>query len=164
MRKFVVFACAISIATSNPAIAAPKSIAVKDAIALATNIQTDGLASSGENLIAFTSTSSATLDITVAAKNSTGADIWSKVIDSGQNELATVITGDSAGNIWLGGSSASVPVAATAATQSSAANPDGVSIETLSKLRKDMDQISIWQLSPNGDLMATFTFPLKEAA
>jgi len=164
MRKFVVFACAISIATSNSAIAAPKSIAVKDAIALATNIQSDGLASSGENLITFTSTTSATLDVSVAAKNSGGADVWSKVIDSGQNELATVITGDSAGNIWLGGSSASVPAAATAAIQSSAANPDGVSIETLSKLRKDMDQISIWQLSSNGDLMATFTFPLKEAA
>ena len=164
MRKIVLLACAISIAAPNTAIAAPKSIAIKDSVILAADIQSDGITSSGVNVVTFTSTVSATLDITVVAKNSTGADVWSKVIDSGQNELATVISSDGAGNIWLAGSSALAPVADTATTQSGALNPDGVSIETISKLRKDMDQVSIWQLSSDGNLASTFTFPLKEAS
>ena len=164
MRKFVLLVCAFSIATSNSAIAAPKSIAIKESAIFAADIQSDGIASSGTNVVTFTSTASATLDVTIVAKNSTGADIWSKIIDSGQNELATVISSDSAGNIWLAGSSSSAPIADTATPQSGALNPDGVSIEALSKLRKDMDQINIWQLSPDGNLANTFVFPLKEAA
>ncbi|CAB4869984.1 unannotated protein [freshwater metagenome] len=164
MRKLVLVAFAIIVANSSSAIAAPKPIAIKEATVITADIQAEGIASSGTNLITFTSTTSATLDVTVVAKNLSGSDVWSKVIDSGQNEMATVITSDSSGNIWLAGSSSSIPAPETVTAQIGAINPDGVNIETLPKLRKDMDQISLWLLSPNGDLISTFSFPLKASA
>jgi hypothetical protein len=164
MRKFFLAALVISFLSPYSALAAPKPIAIKDATVIATDVQSDGLIASGGNLITFTSTTSTTLDITLAARSASGVAAWSKVIDSGQNEIAMVATSDNNGSIWLAGVSASSPQPDTSTPQVAGVNPDGVTLETLPKLRKEMDQITLWNLSPNGDLLATYLYPLKEAS
>jgi len=164
MRKFFLVALVVSFAFPNTAIAVPRTIAIKDASVFATEVQSDGLVASGLNLITFTSTTSATLDVTLTASNASGVAVWSKVIDSGQNEIAMVATADSNGNIWLAGVSAGSPQPDTSTPQSAVVNPDGVTLETLPKLRKDMDQVTLWNISSNGDLLATYSYPLNEAS
>jgi hypothetical protein len=164
MRKIFLAVLAISFVIPESAFAAPKVIATKDATVIATDVQADGLVASGSNLITFTSTTSSSLDVTVTARNTTGSTTWTKVIDSGQNEIAMVATADGVGNIWLAGVSAMPPLSDTSTPQASAVNPDGVTVETLPKLRKDMNQITLWSLSVSGDLLGTYSYPLNEAS
>lgn len=164
MRKLFLALLLAFLVLPSSAFAAPKGVTIKEASVIGAEIQADGLVASGANLVTFSSTTSTTLDITLNAINTSGITAWSKVIDSGQNEIAMVATSDSGGNIWIAGVSASAPLADTSTPQGSAINPDGVSIETLPKLRKDMDQVTLWNLSFNGELLATYVYPLKEAS
>ena len=164
MRKLLPVAILACFSLSNTAIAAPKSVAIKEISLLTSGIQSDGVTNSAGNVITFTSTTSATLDVSISATNLAGANIWNKVIDSGQNELATAVAVDAKSNIWLAGTSASSLAEVPQAVQSNPANPDGVVVENLPPMRRDMDQISIWQLSPTGDLISTYSYPLKESA
>jgi len=164
MRKLFPLAIALTLGFPLPASAAPKAISIKDVTVVATDIQSDGMTNSGANSVTFLSTATSTLDITLTARNTSGALVWSKVIDGGQNELAMVSTSDNVGNIWLAGVSNSIPLQDTSTPLGATINPDGVVIETLPKLRKDMDQVALWNLSSSGDLLATYLFPLKEAS
>jgi hypothetical protein len=164
MRKLFLLVIAVALTLPLPASAAPKSISIKDVTVVATDIQSDGMTNSGANSVTFLSTVSSTLDITLTARNTSGALMWSKVIDGGQNELAMVSTSDNAGNIWLAGVSNSIPLQDTSTPLGAAINPDGVVIENLPKLREDMDQVTLWSLSATGDLLATYSFPLKESS
>jgi hypothetical protein len=164
MRKIFSLAVAVTLVFPLHASAAPKVITIKDVSVVATDIQSDGITNSGANSVTFLSTASSTLDITLTARNTSGSLAWSKVIDSGQNELAMVSASDNAGNIWLAGVSNSIPVQDTSTPVGAVTNPDGVVIETLPKLRKDLDQVTLWNLSASGDLLATYSFPLKEAS
>ena len=164
MRKLFPLVIAATLALTSSATAAPKSISIKDVTVVATDIQADGITNSGANSVTFLSTTSSTLDITIAARNTSGAQVWSKVIDGGQNELAMVSASDNTGNIWLAGASNSIPLQDTSTPIGVTTNPDGVVIENLPKLRKDMDQITLWNLSASGDLLATYSYPLKEAS
>jgi hypothetical protein len=89
---------------------------------------------------------------------------WVRTIDSGVDEIATAATVDAAGNIWLAGSSAAVTVTESATAAIAAENPDGVVAEELPKVRSDMNQITIWKLSPVGEPLATYLSPQNSPA
>ncbi|MEY4024006.1 MAG: hypothetical protein RLZ23_967, partial [Actinomycetota bacterium] len=64
---------------------------------------------------------------------------------------------DPTGNVWIAGASAA-PIATESATvQVQAENPDGVVTEPNSKLRGDMNLVTLWKVSPAGDLLNTYT-------
>jgi hypothetical protein len=59
--------------------------------------------------------------------------------------------------VWLAGASSAIPVVESATASVQAENPDGVVAEPVTKLRGDMNQLTLWKLSPLGDLLGTYT-------
>jgi hypothetical protein len=103
-------------------------------------------------------------DIQLRAIDLAGAQIWSKTIDSGRDEVATAISVDSQGSIWLAGNMASATPTETFTVIAGALNPDSVTVETPSELRSDMNNISLWQFSLSGDLLLQTDLKITQPA
>jgi hypothetical protein len=137
--------------------AATKSVAVKKLDVLTAAPGAEGLLISGKTLITYVNTGGANSNIVLTGLDLTGAQVWQKTIDSGADEIALVGAVDSAGNLWLAGDSAPLTAVDTSTVQLPADNPDGVVAEPLTKLRSDMSLLTLWKLSPTGDLLATYS-------
>jgi len=155
MKKLLllIFAASLLLPTAN---AVPKAVAVKKLDIVASAVNAEGLVATGKTLVTYSNTGSTNSNIALTGLDVTGAQQWVRTIDSGVDEIATAAAVDAAGNIWLAGSSAAVVVAESATAVVAAENPDGVVAEELPKVRGDMNQITIWKLSPLGELIATF--------
>lgn len=149
----LVFAASLVLPTAS---AAPKAVAVKKLDIVASAVSAEGLVATGKTLVTYSNTGSTNSNIELTGLDVTGVQQWLRTIDSGVDEIATAATVDAAGNIWLAGSSAAVTVPESVTAAISAENPDGVVAEELPKVRSDMNQITIWKLSPIGELLATF--------
>ena len=149
----LVFAASLVLPTAS---AAPKAVAVKKLDIVASAVSAEGLVATGKTLVTYSNTGSTNSNIELTGLDVTGVQQWLRTIDSGVDEIATAATVDAAGNIWLAGSSAAVTVTESVTAAIPAENPDGVVAEELPKVRSDMNQITIWKLSPIGELLATF--------
>lgn len=155
MKKLLLLIFAVSL-LSPTANAVPKAVAVKKLDIVASAMNAEGLVATGKTLVTYANTGSTNSNIALTGLDVTGAQQWVRTIDSGVDEIATAAAVDAAGNIWLAGSSAAVVVAESATAVIAAENPDGVVAEELPKVRGDMNQITIWKLSPLGELVATY--------
>lgn len=117
----------------------------------------------------------ASTDGFVQALDVTGTVQWSLPLDNGSNEIATAATIDSAGNIWVIGSaqtptatptpsaspsttqSASPTPSASATPSATALNPDAITIDPVTPMRKDLTSLILWKISPAGSLVATYS-------
>lgn len=149
----LVFAASLVLPTAS---AAPKAVAVKKLDIVASAVSAEGLVATGKTLVTYSNTGSTNSNIELTGLDVTGVQQWLRTIDSGVDEIATAATVDAAGNIWLAGSSAAVTVPESVTAAIAAENPDGVVAEELPRVRSDMNQITIWKLSPIGELLATF--------
>ena len=149
----LVFAASLVLPTAS---AAPKAVAVKKLDIVASAVNAEGLVATGKTLVTYSNTGSTNSNIELTGLDVTGVQQWLRTIDSGVDEIATAATVDAAGNIWLAGSSAAVTVPESVTAAIAAENPDGVVAEELPRVRSDMNQITIWKLSPIGELLATF--------
>ena len=149
----LVFAASLVLPTAS---AAPKAVAVKKLDIVASAVSAEGLVATGKTLVTYSNTGSTNSNIELTGLDVTGVQQWLRTIDSGVDEIATAAAVDAAGNIWLAGSSAAVTVPESVTAAIAAENPDGVVAEELPKVRSDMNQITIWKLSPIGELLATF--------
>ncbi len=156
MRKLLFLAFAIVLAPST-AVAATKPVSVKPLDIVARAVNAEGLVATGKTLVTYANTGATNSNITVTGFDVTGVQQWVRTIDSGVDEVATTAAVDALGNIWLAGSSAIVAPVETSTVVLPAENPDGVVVETLPPLRSDMNQITIWKLTPLGELTATYS-------
>ena len=163
MKKLLLIIFAASL-LSPTASAAPKAVAVKKLDIVASAVNAEGLVATGKTLVTYSNTGSTNSNIELTGLDVTGVQQWVRTIDSGVDEIATAATVDAAGNIWLAGSSAAVTVAESATAAIAAENPDGVVAEELPKVRSDMNQITIWKLSPFGEPLATYLSPQTSPA
>ena len=157
----LVFAASLVLPTAS---AAPKAVAVKKLDIVASAVSAEGLVATGKTLVTYSNTGSTNSNIELTGLDVTGVQQWLRTIDSGVDEIATAATIDAAGNIWLAGSSAAVTVPESVTAAIAAENPDGVVAEELPKVRSDMNQITIWKLSPIGELLATYLSPQNSPA
>ncbi len=142
--------------------------------------QTVGMVVRGKMIYLFgTVTGVVSTDGFIQALDSAGTVQWSLPLDNGSNEIATAATSDSAGNIWVVGTSQTAPVSpgpsaspspsdsttATSATAptSTVLNPDGVRVDALIPMRPDLTSLSLWKISPSGTLLATYTREMGSA-
>ena len=137
--------------------AATKSVTVKKLDVITAAPGAEGLLISGKTLITYVNTGGSNSNIVLTGLDPSGAQQWLKTIDSGADEIALAGAVDSNGNLWLAGASAPVIAADTTTVQLPADNPDGVIAEPLTKLRSDMNLVTLWKLSPTGDLLATYS-------
>jgi hypothetical protein len=96
----------------------------------------------------------------VQALDSAGNVQWSLALDNGSNEIATAAAFDPGGNLWVVGSSqmasaSPIPSISDTAT-ATVLNPDGITADPVSPLRKDLTALTFWKVSRRGALLATF--------
>ena len=155
MKRFALF-LVIVIAGTSSAVAAPKAVAVKKLSIIAT-VNAESMVISGKTIITVSSTDGANSNILLTGLDISGTQQWQKTIDSGVDEVALASTVDPTGNVWIAGASAAPVTSESATVQVQAENPDGVVNEPISKLRGDMNLVTLWKVSPVGDLLTTYT-------
>lgn len=154
--KFLAVFIAALLAFSTPAEAAQKRVAVKKIEKIATLPTAELLLASGSSIITVGNIESATSDISLSALNSDGTPSWSLNLDSGLDEIAMAATPDSAGNIWLAGFSATTVVQETTTATVVAENPDSVLVEPSQPTRSDLNRLTLWKVTSNGQLEASY--------
>ena len=154
--KFLAVLIAALLAFSTPAEAAQKRVAVKKIERIATLPTAELLFASGSSIITVGNIESATSDISLSALNSDGTPSWSLNLDSGLDEIAMAATPDSAGNIWLAGFSATTVVEETTTPTVVAENPDSVLVEPSQPTRSDLNRLTLWKVTSNGQLEASY--------
>ncbi len=155
MKRFALL-LALLLVGIMPAVAAPKSVAVKKLSIIAT-VSAEAMVVTGKTIVTVSNTDGVNSNILLTGMDISGTQLWQKTIDSGVDEVALASAVDPLGNVWLAGAS-SVQVAVDSATAPiQAENPDGVIAEPVTKLRADMNLLTLWEVSPLGDLLGTYT-------
>ena len=137
--------------------AVQKKVAVKKVTTVLSVPGAEMLAVSGSSIITIATVDSQTTDIVLSAVNGVGVSLWQKVIDSGVDEVAMATTVDGAANVWLAGFSSQVKSASTETASVIAENPDAITLEAAEELRGDLNVLTVWKISPVGELLATYT-------
>ena len=141
-----------SVHTAN---AAPKPIVAKEMVAinLAAPITTDTkMLVVGTSIVLLN-------DSAVRAIGAEGVEKWRLALTQGVASIATAMAGDSAGNIWIAGSSANARVVPPNALPATAPiNPDNVIVDPKVPARADLTIATVWKISNTGALVSTFTF------
>lgn len=145
---------------TGTSVAAPKKIVLQTGSVLPAPVGVESFLQSGKNSIFLSNTFNQTSDISLQAIDITGAITWERVIDSGNNEVASAFTLDSLGNIWIAGNSAPLLFVDTSTPVVGIDNPDSVSVEDINAIRADLNQLTIWNLAPTGELIATYIYPM----
>ena len=164
LNKSFLAAIALAVAIAPMAQSAPKTIAVKPFVQLTKDINAEGMVVTNKAIITYANIVGQGSDIQLRAIDFAGAQIWSKTVDSGRDEVATAISVDTQGSIWLIGNSASAALPETATAIAGALNPDSVTVENPIELRGDMKNISLWQISPLGDLLSQIDLKTTQPA
>jgi hypothetical protein len=159
-KSFVAIVVTIFFLSSSTSFAAPKKITLQTGSVLPAPIGAESFLQSGKNAVFLSNTANQTLDISLQAIDITGTIAWERIIDSGNNEVATAFALDSLGNFWIAGNSAPLLMVESSTPIVGADNPDGVSLEDISEIRADLNQLTIWNVSPTGELLATYIYPM----
>ncbi len=156
MRRIAIFLILLLIGTT-PAVAAPKSVALKKITIVASVAGAEKLVVSGKTLVTVSNSDGPNTNILLTGIDIKGVQLWQKTIDSGVDEVALATAVDPLGNIWLAGAASSItaPESATAVIQ--AENPDGVVAEPTTKLRGDLSVLTLWKVSVLGEVLATYS-------
>jgi hypothetical protein len=153
LKKIVLTATALAVALAPAAESAPKSVALKQITLLTNDVTAEGMVVTSKAIVTYSNVVGNSADIQLRAIDFTGAQIWSKTIDSGRDEVATAISVDPQGSIWLGGNSAPAVASESDTAVIGALDPDSVTVENPAQLRADMKNTSLWQFSGSGDLL-----------
>lgn len=164
LKKSFLAAIALAVAIAPIVHAAPKTIAIKQFVQLTKDVNAEGMVVTSKAVITYANLVGQSSDVELRAIDFAGAQIWSKTIDSGGDEVATAISVDAQGSIWLVGNSALVTPAETFTAIAGALNPDSVTVEIPTEIRGDMKQISLWQISPTGDLLSQIDLKATQPA
>ena len=156
MKRFLLLALLFS-SLVPAAEAATKPVAVKELTKVIAAPGAEGLVTAGTSLVTYSNQQGATADVVLSAYSFTGAPLWQKKIDSGVDEVATAITTDPSGNIWIAGTSATPTVADTSTVPTGIDNPDGVVAEPKSSSRALLNRVTLWKVSPTGELLTTLS-------
>lgn len=155
MKRFALF-LALLLVGITPAVAAPKSVAVKKLSIIAT-VSAEAMVVTGKTIITVSNTDGVNSNILLTGMDISGTQLWQKTIDSGVDEVALASAVDPLGNVWLAGASSVLAAVESATAPIQAENPDGVIAEPVTKLRADMNLLTLWEVSPLGDLLGTYT-------
>jgi len=153
-RFAVAFLTLPLIFSSSNASAAPKPILAKEMVAinLATAITTDTkMLVVGSSIVLLS-------DSSIWAIGADGIEKWRLALTQGAVSIATALSADSAGNIWIAGSSANIPITAPTETPTTApVNPDNVIVDPKVPMRADLTIATLWKVSNAGVLLSSYT-------
>jgi hypothetical protein len=137
---------------------APKKLAVKP-LQLVTTVGTpdevSGVVSTGKSLIVFGSKASKAY---ARAVDSTGKELWNLPLDQSVASIATAAAVDSAGDIWIAGSTPLAMGLVAPIPSSSPLNPDNATVPVNNSIG-NLQAITIWKVTAAGTLAFTNTLP-----
>ena len=154
--KRIALLLAILTAGTAPALAAPKAVTVKKLTFIST-VSAEAMVVSGKTIVTINNTDGVNSNILLTGLDINGIQLWRKTIDSGVDEVALSSAVDSLGNIWIAGASSAISAAESATSAIVVENSDGVVSEPVTKLRGDMNQLSLWKVSSLGELLGTYS-------
>ena len=96
----------------------------------------------------------------IAVIDATGAPIWDLRLGTAQDDIATAVARDRAGNFWVVGVSAK-PAAVTqtqTATDPQVINVDGVSVDPVTTPNSNLSQLVVWKVDVSGAIQATYAY------
>ena len=155
MKRFLVLLVTFPLIFSfQNAVAALKPVVVKPMVAmnLATPITADTkMLVVGSSIVLLN-------DASVRAIGADGNEKWRLALTQGVSSIATAVTADSLGNIWIAGSSANARVVPPGAVPSTPpVNQDNVVVDPKVPVRADLTIATVWKISNAGTLVSTFT-------
>jgi hypothetical protein len=153
LKKYLLPVVIASVAMTSVAQGAPKSVSMKALKVFSQSSSAEAIVANSKAIFTYENIVGLSSDIKVRAIDFTGTEIWSKIVDSGLDELATAMAIDSQGTLWLVGNIATAPQPDTATATTGALNPDGIEVENFQPLRPDMKNISVWQISATGEVI-----------
>ena len=159
-KSVVAIVVTLFLLSSSTSFAAPKKIALQTGSVLPAPVGAESFVQSGKNAIFLSNTANQTSDILLQAIDISGTAAWELIIDSGNHEVATAIALGPAGDIWIAGNSAPLLLVESSTPIVGIENPDGVSLEDINEIRADLNQLTIWNVAPTGELLATYLYPM----
>jgi hypothetical protein len=154
--KRIALLLALLIAGTSPAVAVQKPVAVKK-LKIISTVDAETMVVSGKTIITVSNTDGSNSNILLTGMDISGVQLWQKTIDSGADEVALAAATDSLGNIWVAGASSALQPTESGTVTVQTENPDGVTVEPTTKLRGDMNLITLWKISSLGELLGTYT-------
>ena len=94
----------------------------------------------------------------VTSYSTSGVQNWSVRLGSEGNEIATALTADQDGSIWVVGASNTYSSQATPVNPPNVLNPDNVPITPAPQTPTPINKIKIWQVSSNGVIINSFEY------
>jgi hypothetical protein len=154
VKKFAVAVIAALLVSSQPAGAAPKTIAASEIAKVAPIAEHEGVAISNQGITIFSNSEKKVL---VTSLDFLGAEKWKLPIAGATDQIAMAATSDKEGNIWLAGLTSAVNVYETQNATSNPVNVDGVVVEQVPALRSELNCVTLWKISSAGALIATYS-------
>ena len=128
MKRFAAAVIAALLVSSQPAGAAPKTIAASEITKVAAIAEHEGATISGLGITVF---SNSEKKILVSSLDFTGTEKWKLVIEDSADQIAMAATSDKEGNTWLAGVTSAVEVVESQSATSTPINVDGVVVEPI---------------------------------
>ena len=97
MKRTALF-LALLLVGITPAVAAPKSVAVKKLTIIAT-VNAEAMVVTGKTIVTVSNTEGLNSNILLTGMDISGAQLWQKTIDSGVDEIALTSAVDPLGNV-----------------------------------------------------------------
>jgi hypothetical protein len=154
MKRFAVAVIAVLLVSSQPAGAAPKTIAASEITKVAAIAEHEGATISGQGITVF---SNSEKKILVSSLDFTGTEKWKLVIEDSADQIAMAATSDKEGNTWLAGVTSAVEVVESQSATSAPINVDGVVVEPVPGLRSELNTVTIWKISATGSLVGSYS-------
>jgi hypothetical protein len=154
MKKFAVVVIAALLLSSQPAGAAPKSIAATEITQVAPIAEHEGVTLTNQGITIFSNSEKKVL---VTSLDFLGAEKWKLAIAGATDQIAMAATSDKEGNIWLAGLTSAVSVNETQNATSNPVNVDGVVVEQVPALRNELNCVTLWKISSAGALISTYS-------
>ena len=154
MKKFAVAVITALLVSSQPAGAAPKSIAATEITKVAPIAEHEGATVTNQGITIFSNSEKKVL---VTSLDFLGAEKWKLPIAGATDQIAMAATSDQEGNIWLAGLTSAVNVYETQNATSNPVNVDGVVVEQVPALRSELNCVTLWKISSTGALIATYS-------
>ena len=140
--------------SSQPAGAAPKTIAASEIAKVASIAEHEGVAISNQGITIFSNSEKKVL---VTSLDFLGAEKWKLPIAGATDQIAMAATSDKDGNTWLAGLTSAVNVYETQNVMSNPVNVDGVAVEQVPALRSELNCVTLWKISSAGALISTYS-------
>jgi hypothetical protein len=154
VKRFAAAVIAALLVSSQPAGAAPKTIAASEITKVAAIAEHEGATISGLGITVF---SNSEKKILVSSLDFTGTEKWKLVIEDSADQIAMAATSDKEGNTWLAGVTSAVEVVESQSATSTPINVDGVVVEPVPGLRSELNTVTLWKISATGSLVGSYS-------